>query len=144
MSASESDRLASDIRYLRDRADIEDCIQRYCRGADRLDKDLLCSAYHPDATDDRGAAFTGSPSEFADWLFPHLRTLDGTSHTVCNSVSDIRGDTAHTESYVVFAVWKHPRKATRASLPWARPATSTGWSGGTAAGASCTASASST
>jgi hypothetical protein len=106
---SDSDQLAHDIRYLRDRADIEDCIQRYCRGADRLDKELLCSAYHSDATDDRGEAFTGSPEQFADWLFPHLRTLDGTSHTVCNSVSDIQGDTAHTESYVVFAVWKHAK-----------------------------------
>jgi hypothetical protein len=104
------EQLARDIRYLRDRADIEDCIQRYCRGADRLDKILLCSAYHPDATDDRGEAFTGSPAQFADWLFPFLRTLDGTSHTVCNSVSDIDGDTAHTESYVVFAVWKHARE----------------------------------
>lgn len=109
MSDTDPDALAREVRYLRDRADIEDCIQRYCRGADRLDKELLCSAYHPDATDDRGAAFTGSPSEFADWLFPHLRTLDGTSHTVCNSVSDIQGDTAHTESYVVFAVWKHAK-----------------------------------
>ena len=102
--------LARDIRYLRDRADIEDCIQRYCRGADRLDRELLCSASHPDATDDRGAGFTGSPAQFADWLFPHLRTLDGTSHTVCNTLSDIDGDTAHAESYVIFSVWRHPRE----------------------------------
>ena len=101
--------LAREIRYLRDRADIEDCIQRYCRGADRLDAELLQSAYHPDATDDRGEAFTGSPVQFTDWLFPFLRTLDGTSHTVCNTYSDIDGDAAHAESYVIFAVWRHAK-----------------------------------
>ena len=98
--------LAREIRYLRDRADIDDCIQRYCRGADRLDGELLCSAYHPDATDDRGPAFTGSPAQFVEWLFPALRNLDGTSHTVCSTLSDIDGDTAHAESYVIFTVWK--------------------------------------
>ncbi len=101
--------LAREIRSLRDRADIEDCIQRYCRGADRLDAELLCSAYHPDATDDRGGAFTGSAAQFTEWLFPFLRTLDGTSHTVCNTLSDIEGDTAHAESYVIFTVWRHAR-----------------------------------
>ena len=51
--------LAKEVRSLRDRADILDCMNRYTRGADRLDRDLLLSAYHEDATDDRGA-FTGS------------------------------------------------------------------------------------
>jgi hypothetical protein len=101
--------LARDIRRLKDRAEIEDCIQRYCRGADRLDRELLLSAYHEGATDDRGAAFTGSPAQFVDWLFPQLGNLDGTAHVVCNTLSEIDGDTAHAESYVIFEVWRHAR-----------------------------------
>lgn len=106
-AATDLESLAKDIRSLKDRAEIEDCIQRYCRGADRLDAELLLSAYHPDAIDDRGEAFTGSPAEFVEWLFPQLRTLAGSSHTVCNTLSEVDGDTAHTESYIIFAVWAH-------------------------------------
>jgi hypothetical protein len=97
------------LRWLKDRAEIEDCIQRYCRGADRLDRELLLSAYHEDAVDDRGEAFTGSPAQFADWLFPQLKTLDGSAHVVCNTLSQIEGDVAHAESSVVFQVWRHAR-----------------------------------
>ena len=103
----ELEELARDVRRLRDKAEIEDCIQRYCRGADRLDAELLLSAYHPDATDDRGEAFTGSPAQFVEWLFPMLRTLGGSNHTVCNTRSEVIGDVAHAESYVIFAVWSH-------------------------------------
>ncbi len=101
--------LARDIGRLKDRAEIEDCIQRYCRGADRLDRELLLSAYHAGATDDRGPAFTGSPEQFVDWLFPQLRNLDGTAHVVCNTLSQVDGDVAHAESQVIFEVWRHAR-----------------------------------
>ena len=104
-----ADALAADIRHLKDRAEIEDCIQRYCRGADRLDRELLLSAYHPDATDDRGEAFTGSPAQFVDWLFPQLRGLNGTAHVVCNTLSEIDGDVAHADSQIVFQVWRHAK-----------------------------------
>ncbi len=35
------------IREFLDRQEILDCIHRYCRGVDRLDAELLASAYHP-------------------------------------------------------------------------------------------------
>jgi hypothetical protein len=92
--------LASDVRYLKDRADILDCMNRYTRGADRLDRELLLSAYHPDATDDRGA-FTGGPEARVDWLLAFLRTLAHTSHHISNFTFEIDGDVAHCESYVI-------------------------------------------
>lgn len=92
--------LARDVRYLKDRAEILDCINRYTRGADRLDRDLLLSAYHPDATDDRGA-FTGNPEARVEWLLAFLRTLDHTSHHISNFTIEIDGDVAHCESYVI-------------------------------------------
>ncbi len=100
MNEQEMAALAADIRYLKDRADILDCMNRYTRGADRLDRDLLLSAYHPDATDDRGA-FTGGPVARVDWLLAYLRTLDHTTHHITNFTFDIDGDVAHCESYVL-------------------------------------------
>jgi hypothetical protein len=39
------------LQDLADRADILDCMYRYARGMDRLDRALLRSAYHDDAVD---------------------------------------------------------------------------------------------
>ncbi len=92
--------LVARIDRLDARAAILDCMNRYTRGADRLDRELLLSAYHPDATDDRGA-FTGGPEARVDWLLAFLRTLGHTSHHISNFTIKIDGDVAHTESYVM-------------------------------------------
>jgi hypothetical protein len=42
------------LQELVDRADILDCVQRYARGIDRHDVELVASCYHPDAIDDHG------------------------------------------------------------------------------------------
>jgi hypothetical protein len=96
--------LAAEVRYLRDRFDIMDCIERYCRGVDRFDVDLIKSAYHPDALDDRGA-FVGTPDQYVDWLLPILESAAGTSHNVSNISCEIDGDIAHAETYVITCVW---------------------------------------
>jgi SnoaL-like domain len=96
--------LAREVRYLRDRLDIQDCIHRYCRGLDRLDREIALTAYHDDATDDRGP-FVGSPREFLDWVFPDLSRAHGTSHNISNISCEIDGDVAHAESYITFHVW---------------------------------------
>ena len=87
------------VQLLIDRQDILNCIHRYCRGVDRLDEELLRSAYHPDATDDHGI-FRGSVDEFVAWAFGVHRTRHrGHHHYVTNHVSDVDGDTAHSETY---------------------------------------------
>ena len=97
--------LAKEVRYLRDRLEIQDCIHRYCRGLDRLDRELALSAYHADGSDDRGGPFVGSPQEFVDWVFPDLKNAKGTSHNISNISCEIVGDVAHAESYITFHVW---------------------------------------
>jgi hypothetical protein len=109
MSETDLQSLAGEVRYLRDRFDIIDAIHRYIRGIDRLDAPLLESAYHPDAIDDRGP-FTGSPSEFVAWVFPHVGGAAGTAHNISNITCEIDGDGAHTETYVTFAVWSKDGK----------------------------------
>ena len=43
------------LQELCDGAEILDCLQRYARGIDRLDRELLRSAYHDGAIDDHVA-----------------------------------------------------------------------------------------
>ncbi len=109
--------LAADVRHLKDRAEILDCMNRYTRGADRLDAELFLSAYHPDATDDRGA-FTGHPQDRLTWLFDYLSSLDHAAHHISNFTLDIDGDVCHAESYVITTVV--PRGSTEVTVGTAR------------------------
>lgn len=103
---------AARLQELLDRQDILDCIHRYCRGVDRFDRDLLLSVYHPDAIDDHGM-FVGGPKEFVDWaLGYHSLYQNLTHHIVTNHTCELKGDTAHTETYWIFSgINKDPQTA---------------------------------
>jgi hypothetical protein len=90
------------VREMKDRQDIYDCLMRYCRGIDRLDKEVFLSAYHPGAIDDHGY-FCGPVEEFADYIFKFHGTYQHrTQHQITNHICEIDGDTAHAESYYLF------------------------------------------
>jgi SnoaL-like domain len=90
------------LREMKDRQEIYDCLMRYCRGIDRLDRELLLSAYHPDAADDHGT-FVGKVEGFADYAFDlHTRYQLRTQHHITNHICEIDGDVAHAESYYIF------------------------------------------
>ena len=90
------------LRQLLDRQAIQDCLLRYTRGVDRLDRELLLSAYHTDALDDHGA-FVGNPAAFADWALPHHREHQkSTHHLIQNHSCELGGDTAHSETYCLY------------------------------------------
>lgn len=90
---------ADDVQWLRDRAEIQDVLYRYCRAVDRLDLDLLKDVYHPEGSDNHGS-FSGNAHAFADYIIPHLRDHVAYGfHTVTHSLIDIRGDEAGSESY---------------------------------------------
>ncbi|MBM9464033.1 nuclear transport factor 2 family protein [Aeromicrobium sp. YIM 150415] len=94
----DDDTLAT-LRTLSDRQQIMDCLHRYTRGVDRLDREMLLSAFHADAIDDHGI-FRGTAAEFADWAFDLHRTRHrGHQHYITNHTCDLDGDTAHTETY---------------------------------------------
>ncbi len=88
---------------LSDRQQILDCIHRYCRGVDRFDRELVLSAYHPDAVDDHGT-FVGTREAFVDWAFAyHTEYQLSHHHMVFNHSVELHGDTAHTETYWLFS-----------------------------------------
>ena len=95
---------ATEARLLQmlDKQDITDCLVRYCRAMDRFDKDLLLSCYHPDAIDDHGA-FVGSPIEFWNYHHAwHAKYNRGHHHAISNITIELKGDTAHSETYWLF------------------------------------------
>ncbi len=95
MPSESRDRIAEIL----DRKDISDCLLRYCRGVDRFDRELLLSAYHPDAIDDHGRVVL-EPEEFADWVFDmHRSNHVAHHHAIFNTTYEIDGDVAHTETY---------------------------------------------
>jgi ketosteroid isomerase-like protein len=86
------------LEEIADREAIRECLYRYARGVDRLDADMVRSAYWPDAIDTH-LDFKGNAEQFIAWAFPIMRTMDQTMHMVGNIFITIRGDRADAESY---------------------------------------------
>lgn len=83
---------------LADREAIRECLARYARGVDRLDADMVRSAYWPDVVDTH-LTFTGNCEEFIDWSFAAMGGMDQTQHILGQVLFNIQGDTADVESY---------------------------------------------
>lgn len=88
------------LQALLDKQAIHDCLMRYCRGIDRMDVELIKSAYHPDAWDDHGK-FASTGWEFAEGVVKRLGEVNSTMHCVCNELVEVEGDVAHGEAYLV-------------------------------------------
>jgi hypothetical protein len=96
-----NDELEQRVRALSDRSEILDCLTRYARGMDRLDRDLARSAYHDDAIDDH-VGFAGPVDDFLDWAFAYHGGQVRHQHYVGNHTIDVDGDSAHAETYYLF------------------------------------------
>jgi hypothetical protein len=99
----EIQQLIADVRWLRDRQEILDCINRYGRGLDRLDADLIEGAFHSDAVDNHGP-FVGRVPEFVKFAIEVEGALQWTHHGITSHNCDVSGDSAHAESYVFWFV----------------------------------------
>jgi hypothetical protein len=98
----DADQLARFERLLT-RQDITDCLIRFCRGIDRFDRDLFLSAFHPDAQIAAGD-FVGGAADLYNWAHSmHEQGQIATQHLLLNNTCDIDGDTAHCETYHLFA-----------------------------------------
>jgi hypothetical protein len=94
------------LQQLLDHEDIRQCLLRYTRGVDRLDEELIRSAFHPDAIDNHGIV-DGSVDDFlAHWL-PMQKDREASQHYLSNITIDLIDDEAHVESYFLFAQKLH-------------------------------------
>src|SRR5580692_2177134 len=97
----DAERLAR-LELLAERQDILDCLNRFSRGLDRFDRELLLSAFHPDATIAAGV-FVGPPVPLYDWASAmHDQGEIATHHNLLNHSCLISNNTAHTETYYLF------------------------------------------
>jgi hypothetical protein len=86
----ELEQLRRDVRYVKDRIAILDCVAKQARGHDRHDAELMTSAYHDDGVDEHGPAVNTGPA-YAAWA----------NETHAAAFVDHLGDVAHCESYVI-------------------------------------------
>ena len=86
------------IDILGARQDMLDCSHRFCRGVNRLDRDILRSAFHADAIDDHGF-FLGGVEELLAWIASLYANIRTTQHYVTNQTVELDGDVAHAEQY---------------------------------------------
>lgn len=84
-----------------DREAIADTLARYCRGIDRIDGDLIASAFHPDAVDEH-SYIRLKGSEVGPYMVERMRTrFKSTLHCLLQYLIEIDGDEAHGETYYV-------------------------------------------
>lgn len=87
------------LKALLDKEAIRDCFLRYLRGIDRLNVDLIKSAFHDDAIDNHTRDVRGSVEGLLAWWLPQQAGREATQHFVTNQTIDLDGDIAHVESY---------------------------------------------
>jgi hypothetical protein len=99
--SQEMEELLRTVRYLKDRQDILDCIQRESRGRDRQDTEQIAGCWWEDGVDEHGAIITRMPDYPEKANLGHRSNFHMTSHNITNHLCEIDGDTAYCESYVV-------------------------------------------
>lgn len=99
-SASPGAAEEASVHRLVDRRAIHDVVLKYCRGIDRMDRELVAECFHPDAYDEHGS-FEGGVEEFLEWVWPLLAKYRTTMHLAANHLCDVEGDVAVAETYGV-------------------------------------------
>jgi hypothetical protein len=84
---------------LSDLESIRDVAIRYCRGVDRLDVDVMKSAYWPDATDDHGV-FKGNAWEFSERCMESHLGWRSTNHCILNHAIELESDGLHARGEI--------------------------------------------
>jgi hypothetical protein len=87
---------------------ISEVLCRYCRGLDRMDKTLARSVWHEDGTAHYHDMYQGSGYGFVDWVWEAHAPMERHSHQIANSIIQVQGDNASSETYVTVALWTLP------------------------------------
>lgn len=97
--------MSSELEDLLAKQAITEVLHRYCRGMDRIDRDLARSCWHDGGTADYGDVFHGTGAEFVEWVSSlHEQMFISHSHQVTNVLVDLDGDHAASECYVTVAL----------------------------------------
>jgi len=76
------------LQVLLDKQEIYELLCRYCRGCDRLDKELILSCFHPGAIDVHvgrtAGVHYGTIEEFLEKEFEGWKRFEGSQHHIMN------------------------------------------------------------
>jgi hypothetical protein len=98
----------TDVETLLAKQAIRENMQNYCRGIDRLDRELFTSVFHPDANVDYEGMCKCTAAEVTDIFMEDHRGWAFHSHQVTNSTIKVKGDKAASETYVTAVVRSYP------------------------------------
>ncbi|HKT72552.1 MAG TPA: nuclear transport factor 2 family protein [Steroidobacteraceae bacterium] len=88
------------VDEVRSRQQIQDQLHTWTRGADRIDLELMQSAFHPGANINYGYS-NGPVEEFLPWVVKfHSEDLVATSHVIGNVLVKLDGEQATSEAGV--------------------------------------------
>jgi hypothetical protein len=102
---------AKRLQELLDKQDIYEVLCRYCRGVDRMDRELTDSCFWPGAIDihvGKEKFSTGTVEEFFDSEWEGFKEFTASQHHLCNHLSQVDGDKAVAETYQFSLYWKKP------------------------------------
>ncbi|HPG27475.1 MAG TPA: nuclear transport factor 2 family protein, partial [Myxococcota bacterium] len=103
----------SGLRALLDQQAIRDVLSRYCRGLDRMDKEMAYAVWHDGGTAFYDGIFEGTGRGFVDWVWTAHEAMERHSHQITNVLIELDGDRASSESYVTVVLWTKPDAAGR-------------------------------
>ncbi|WP_157220739.1 nuclear transport factor 2 family protein [Flavisphingomonas formosensis] len=92
-----------ELRYLVDKQRVHDLLARYCRGVDRVDRDMIASVFHPDGTCEFGALLLEGRDAIADAISKAAGGCILTFHMIGNHLVEFHGDVAASEAYYLSA-----------------------------------------
>ncbi len=78
--------------------DIHDVLVQYCRGVDRVERDVIAATFHPDARCEFGELLLEGPT-IADTIATAAGGCHITTHMVGNAIIALDGDVARSELY---------------------------------------------
>lgn len=91
------------LQRLLDRDDIREVLQRYTRGLDRHDDEVIASAFWPDAEISYLTEYSGPTDAFVLWGNSHHEAhYTVHQHHITNVNIDLDGDVAHVSAYVIY------------------------------------------
>ncbi|MBP8926502.1 MAG: nuclear transport factor 2 family protein [Pseudomonadales bacterium] len=92
--------MTSTINELEDKAAIRDVLSRYCRGLDRMDKDMVRGVFAAQCSANYYGIYTGTGHGFIDWVWEAHRGMETHSHQITNVLIELNGDSAVSEAYI--------------------------------------------
>ena len=95
---------------------IRTVLATYCRALDRMDKELAYGVWHPDGTAHYIGIFNGTGRGFVDWVWPVHEAMVGHSHQIANTLIELDGDRARSETYVTVALWPRDNEGVEISV----------------------------